>query len=65
MVGSDILRRQDFFRECGAGAGVVVLGGDEDRDRFQRHSLRRILVSEIADRVRRQRMVVGDYDPER
>jgi hypothetical protein len=32
VVGSDILRRQDFFRECGAGAGVVVLGGDDLRE---------------------------------
>src|SRR5882724_7560624 len=40
VLGIDVLRRQDFFGECGAGAGVVVLGGGDLRERKFRHQQR-------------------------
>lgn len=40
VLGIDVLRRQDFFGECGAGAGVVVLGGSDLRERKFRHQQR-------------------------
>jgi len=38
--GIDVLRRQDFFGEGGAGAGIVVLGGGDLRERRIRHPQR-------------------------
>ena len=40
MPGIDVLRCQDFFGKCGAGAGVVVLGGCDLRERRLRHQQR-------------------------
>jgi hypothetical protein len=40
VLGSDVLRRQDFFGECGGGAGVVVLRGCDLRERRFPHQQR-------------------------
>jgi len=41
VLGIDVLRRQDFFGDCGVGAGVVVLGGGDLRERRFRHQQRK------------------------
>ena len=41
VLGIDVPRRQDFFGECGVGAGVVILGGGDLREPRFRHQQRK------------------------